>query len=81
MLKGERAHESCTGGGRVAGTGEVGVLVPVLERLADAGVLLGGVGELGPGGEVGGEPGQGSFAAPDGREALEDRIRLTRANS
>jgi len=46
-------------GGRVADTGEVRVLLPVSERLADAGVLLGVASELGPGGEVSVEPGQG----------------------
>jgi len=34
---------------RVADTGEVGVLLRVLERLADAGVLLAVLGELGLG--------------------------------
>jgi len=35
-------------GGRVANAGEFGVVLPVLERLTDAGVLLGVAGELGP---------------------------------
>jgi hypothetical protein len=42
-------------GVRVADNGEVGVLLPMLEHLGDAGVYLGVVGELGPGGEVGAE--------------------------
>jgi hypothetical protein len=40
-------------GSRTADAGEVGVLLPVLERLADAGVFLGVVGELGPGRDAG----------------------------
>jgi hypothetical protein len=40
-------------GDRAADAGEVGVLLPVLERLADAGVLLAGLGELGAAGGVG----------------------------
>jgi len=46
-------------GARVADAGEVGVLLPVLERLVDAGELIGVVGELGLGGEVGAKPIQG----------------------
>jgi hypothetical protein len=38
---------------RVADAGEVGVFLPALERLADASVLLGVVGELSPGAKVG----------------------------
>ena len=49
-------------GVRVADAGEVGVLLPVLERLPDAAVVLGVFGELGPGGEVGAEPGEGLLA-------------------
>jgi hypothetical protein len=37
---------------RVADAGEVGVLLPVLERLAAAGALHGVVGVIGSGGEV-----------------------------
>ena len=33
----------------------------MLERLADAGVFFGVLSELGPGGEVGAEPGKGLF--------------------
>src|SRR5262249_4750272 len=43
-------------GVRVADAGEVRVCLPAMERLADAGVLLGIIGELGPCGEVGAEP-------------------------
>ena len=42
-------------GGRVAEGVEVGVFLPVLECLAEAGVFLGVVRELGPGSEVGAE--------------------------
>jgi hypothetical protein len=35
-------------GVRVTGAGEVGVFLPVLERLADAGVFIVVAGELGP---------------------------------
>jgi hypothetical protein len=41
--------------------GEVGVRLPVLERPANPAVLLGVVGELGPGGEVGAVVDQGLF--------------------
>src|SRR5262249_15338292 len=46
----------------LADAGEVDVLLPVLERLANPGVFLGFVGKLGPGSEVGAEPVEGLLA-------------------
>jgi hypothetical protein len=49
-------------GVRVADAADVGVLLPVLKRLANAGVLLGVVRELGPGRESASLPGKSLVA-------------------